>query len=43
MIVEAKLEAVIPGRRVSAEPGIQMRVRNLSLDSGFARFVRAPE
>jgi len=35
--------AVIPGRRVSAGPGIQMQARSSFLDSGFAAFGRAPE
>ena len=34
---------VIPGRRVSAGPGIQLQARRLFLDSGFAAFGRAPE
>jgi hypothetical protein len=31
---------VIPGRRASAGPGIQMRARRLDLDSGFAPSAR---
>ena len=34
---------VIPGRRASAGPGIQMLAKWKFLDSGFARFARAPE
>jgi hypothetical protein len=34
---------VIPGRRVSAGPGIQMQARRSFMDSGFAAFDRAPE
>jgi hypothetical protein len=34
---------VIPGRRESAEPGIQIQYQNQLLDSGFTHFVRAPE
>ena len=30
---------VIPGRRVSAGPGIQRRIRSMCLDSGLPRFV----
>jgi len=39
------LDVVIPGRRVSAGPGIQGRHNPcvVVLDSGFARFARAPE
>ena len=36
------LFSVIPGRRLSAGPGIQMQARRVSLDSGFA-LSRAPE
>jgi hypothetical protein len=35
--------AVIPGRRVSAGPGIQMLAPRFVLDSGFTAFGRAPE
>jgi hypothetical protein len=31
---------VIPGRRGSGEPGIQIRIRNWALDSGFAPAAR---
>ena len=34
---------VVPGRRVSAGPGIQHHVSQLRLDFGFARSARAPE
>jgi hypothetical protein len=34
---------VIPGRPVRAEPGIQMLALFAVLDSGLARFGRAPE
>jgi hypothetical protein len=37
------LHRVIPGRRISAGPGIQMQLPILALDSGFARRARAPE
>jgi hypothetical protein len=37
------LSVVIPGRRDSAEPGIQTHTPRLELDSGFTRFARAPE
>ncbi len=37
------VSAVIPGRAVRREPGIQIRTPNALLDSGFARFASAPE
>jgi len=42
-LFDRDLSVVIPGRRGSAEPGIQMHVQHLELDSGFASFARAPE
>jgi hypothetical protein len=44
--VADELSIVIPGRRVSAGPGIQEphdRRFARALDSGLARFARAPE
>jgi len=38
-----KKDSVIPGRHVSAGPGIQMHGLRMFLDSGFARVARAPE
>jgi hypothetical protein len=42
-VPDRDLSIVIPGRRDSAEPGIQTRILRLELDSGFTRFARAPE
>jgi hypothetical protein len=38
-----EFSTVIPGRRFSAGPGIQMHILCVFLDSGFASVARAPE
>jgi len=39
-VLTGRLNLSVPGWRVSAGPGIQMRAQNLYQDSGFARFKR---